>query len=86
MPRNAQTGVVNYAIDETPNNAGKRTNRGFEGLAVGPLGLFSYAMLQSAMLDEGGSNGTINRVLHAYKASASDLRGLARLQLPGLVR
>ncbi len=34
-PRDAATGVVNLA-DDTGNTAGKRTNRGFEGLGVSP--------------------------------------------------
>jgi hypothetical protein len=51
IPRNA-TNVTNYAGD-TGNTAGKRTNRGFEGLAISPDGDYVYAMLQSAMLDEG---------------------------------
>lgn len=62
LPRNAATGVVNHAGD-TGNTAGKRTNRGFEGLAISPDGRTAYAMLQSAMLDEGGSNGTVNRIV-----------------------
>ena len=62
LPRNATTGVVNYASD-AGNDAGKRTNRGFEGLAISPDGKFVYAMLQSAMLDEGGANGTVNRIV-----------------------
>ena len=62
LPRNAATGVVNYANDEG-NTAGKRTNRGFEGLAVSPDGAFVFAMLQSAMLDEGGGNGSIGRIV-----------------------
>jgi hypothetical protein len=62
LPRNAATGVVNHASDEG-NTAGKRTNRGFEGLAISPDGRTVYAMLQSAMLDEGGSNGTVNRIV-----------------------
>jgi hypothetical protein len=62
IPRNLASGVPNYASD-TGNTAGKRTNRGFEGLAVSPDGQYAYAMLQSAMLDEGGSNGTINRIV-----------------------
>jgi hypothetical protein len=64
VPRNA--GVVpnipNYA-DDTGNTAGKRTNRGFEGLAISPDGTFAYAMLQSATLDEGGGNGVCNRIV-----------------------
>ena len=45
------------------NDAGKRTNRGFEGLAISPDGSYVYAMLQSAMLDEGGSGGQCNRIV-----------------------
>ena len=62
IPRNAGTDVANYAGD-AGNTAGKRTNRGFEGLAISPNGQFAYAMLQSAMLDEGGSNGKVNRIV-----------------------
>lgn len=62
IPRNAATGVANFAAD-TGNTAGKRTNRGFEGLAISPDGLFVYAMLQSAMLNEGGGNGVHNRIV-----------------------
>lgn len=62
IPRTAATGVANFAAD-TGNTAGKRTNRGFEGLAISPDGLFVYAMLQSAMLDEGGGNGVHNRIV-----------------------
>lgn len=62
IPRNATTGVENFAAD-TGNTAGKRTNRGFEGLAISPDGLFVFAMLQSAMLNEGGGNGIYNRIV-----------------------
>jgi hypothetical protein len=62
LPRNAATGVVNHAGD-AGNDAGKRSNRGFEGLAISPDGRTVYAMLQSAMLDEGGSGGTWNRIV-----------------------
>jgi hypothetical protein len=62
LPRNAGTGVVNHASDEG-NTAGKRTNRGFEGLAISPDGRTVFAMLQSAMLDEGGGNGAVNRIV-----------------------
>jgi len=62
IPRNSGTDVPNYASD-TGNTAGKRSNRGFEGLAVSPDGQYAFAMLQSAMLDEGGSNGTVNRIV-----------------------
>jgi hypothetical protein len=62
IPRNAGTGTPNFAGD-TGNTAGKRTNRGFEGLAISPNGNHLYAMLQSAMLDEGGGNGRCNRIV-----------------------
>jgi hypothetical protein len=61
-PRNATTGVVNFASD-VGNDAGKRSNRGFEGLAISPDGRTLYAMLQSAMLDEGGGGGVFNRIV-----------------------
>jgi hypothetical protein len=61
VPRNA-VGDPNFAND-TGNTAGKRTNRGFEGLAISPDGSFAFAMLQSAMLDEGAGNGVFNRIV-----------------------
>jgi len=61
VPRNAAN-VPNFA-DDTGNTKGKRTNRGFEGLAISPDGAFLYAILQSAMLDEGGGNGRCNRIV-----------------------
>ncbi|MFY7865223.1 esterase-like activity of phytase family protein [Roseateles sp.] len=62
IPRDSGTGVANFAND-SGNNAGKRLNRGFEGLAISPDGKYAFAMLQSAMLDEGGSNGSVNRIV-----------------------
>lgn len=62
IPRNAASGVANFAGD-IGNTAGKRTNRGFEGLAISPDGNYAYAMLQSAMLDEGAGDGKINRIV-----------------------
>jgi len=53
---------VNHSSD-AGNDAGKRTNRGFEGLAISPTGLYVFAMLQSATLDEGGGNGAVNRIV-----------------------
>lgn len=62
IPRNS-TGTPNYASD-TGNTAGRRSNRGFEGLAVSPDGRYAFAMLQSAMLDEGGSGeGRFTRIV-----------------------
>ncbi len=64
LPRNSTTNVANYAGD-TGNDAGKRNNRGFEGLAISPDGKFAFAMLQSPMLDEGGltGTGTVSRIV-----------------------
>jgi len=91
LPRNAASSVVNHAGD-TGNTAGKRTNRGFEGLAISPDGRTVYAMLQSAMLDEGAANGIYNRIVafdtrtarakaqYAYKMEGSSQgRGISAL-------
>jgi hypothetical protein len=50
---------------------GRRTNRGFEGLAISPDGAFVYAMLQSAMVDEGGGNGFCNRIVKFNTATGT---------------
>lgn len=64
VPRDSVSNVPSYAGDPATNPAGKRTNRGFEGLAVTPDGSFAYAMLQSPMLDEGGGqNGLYTRIV-----------------------
>ena len=90
IPRSA-TGVPNFAGD-AGNTQGKRTNRGFEGLAVSADGRFAYAMLQSAMLDEGAGSGIYNRIVkfdtrtglalaqYAYKMDGSSQgRGISAL-------
>ena len=61
IPRSAG-GTANFA-DDTGNTLGKRTNRGFEGLAISPDGRYAFAMLQSAMLNEGGGGGVFNRIV-----------------------
>src|SRR5262249_24831652 len=64
IPRN-DSNVPNFA-DDTGNTKGKRGNRGFEGLAISPDGAVAYAMLQSAMIDEGGllsTPGVCNRIV-----------------------
>ena len=76
VPRNAVSGVANFAGD-TGNTAGKRTNRGFEGLAISPDGKYTFAMLQSAMLDEGGGNGTLNRIVKFDNATGKDVEQYA---------
>jgi hypothetical protein len=62
LPRDAASGAVNHASDDG-NDAGKRSNRGFEALAISPDGRYAHAMLQSAMLDEGGDDGLVNRIV-----------------------
>lgn len=69
-PRDGTTGTPNYAGD-TGNTAGKRTNRGFEGLAVSPDGQYTFAMLQSAMLDEGGGSGVYDRIVKFDNATGT---------------
>lgn len=91
LPRDATSGVVNHAGD-SGNTAGKRANRGFEGLAISPDGRHAFAMLQSAMLDEGAGSGVYNRIVkfdtgtgralaqYAYRMAASSQgRGISAL-------
>lgn len=61
-PANIQPNGPNFAGD-AGNTAGMRSNRGFEGLAITPDGKYAFAMLQSAMLNEGTSNGTFARIV-----------------------
>ena len=90
IPRNA-VGTPNFASD-AGNTLGKRTNRGFEGLAISPDGRYAFAMLQSATLGEGGSSGVYNRIVkfdtntglsvgqYAYKMDGSgNGRGISSL-------
>lgn len=89
LPRDAD-GALDFA--GSGNATGRRANRGFEGLAVSPDGRFAYAALQSAMVDEGGENGTCLRVVkfdvasgqavgqYAYRLDASSQgRGVSAL-------
>lgn len=61
----------------TANTAGRRSNRGFEGLAISPDGTKVYAMLQSSMVDEGGADGVMNRIVEFDAASGAANRQLA---------
>ncbi len=80
VPRSA-LGVPNFASD-TGNTLGKRTNRGFEGLAITPDGAYVYAMLQSAMLDEGGGSGVCNRIVK-FDTSTGTAVGQYAYQMDG---
>ena len=90
IPRNGAN-VANFASD-VGNVAGMRSNRGFEGLAIAPDGKYAFAMLQSAMLDEGGGGGVFVRIVkfdlatgqavaqYAYQmAGSSQGRGISAL-------
>jgi len=78
--RDSVTGIPNFAADPTTNPAGKRTNRGFEGLAISPDGKFAYAMLQSPMLDEGGGvNGRFSRIVKFDTATGNAVAQYAYL-------
>ena len=71
VSRNTSTGPC-FGNTDASNNAGKRSNRGREGLAISPDGQFAYgSMLQSAMLDEGGGNGTVKRIVKYDLASGT---------------
>jgi hypothetical protein len=80
------------ALPEDKVATGRRTNRGFEGLAISPDGAYAYAMLQSAMVNEGAGNGVCNRIVkfdtetgtavaqYAYKMEGSSQgRGISAL-------
>jgi hypothetical protein len=64
-PDNIKPTVAGGGLNHDPdaNTAGRRINRGFEGLAISPDGNFAYAMLQSAMVNEGGASGVYNRIV-----------------------
>jgi hypothetical protein len=81
IPRNSGTNTPNHAGD-AGNTAGKRTNRGFEGLAISPDGDYAYAMLQSAMLDEGGGSGVCNRIVK-FDTETGDPVGQYAYQMEG---
>lgn len=79
IPRDGATNTPNFAGD-AGNTAGKRSNRGFEGLAISPDGRFAYAMLQSAMLDEGGQgNGRFARIVQFDTATGEAVAQFAYL-------
>lgn len=78
VPRSAAN-VPNYASD-AGNTLGKRTNRGFEGLAISPDGQFAYAQLQSATLGEGGGNGNSSRIVKFDTATGNAVAQYAYFQ------
>lgn len=92
-PENLKPKLADGSYNFDGNGAtGRRANRGFEGLAISPDGAHAYAMLQSAMVDEGGSGGFCNRIVqfdtatggavaqYAYKMdAASQGRGISAL-------
>jgi len=71
IPRDSVTNVPSFGVDPAANKAGKRNNRGYEGLAISPDGQYTFAMLQSAMLDEGGGSGKLNRIVKFDNATGT---------------
>ena len=71
IPRNSITDIPSFGADPAANPAGKRNNRGYEGLAISPDGMYTFAMLQSAMLDEGGGSGKLNRIVKFDNATGT---------------
>jgi hypothetical protein len=51
------------ALEAANNTTGRTTNRGMEGLAISPDGKTLVAMMQSSLTQDGGLNGTNDRVL-----------------------
>ncbi len=51
------------AYEAANNSVGRTTNRGLEGLALSPDGKTLVAMMQSSLTQDGGLNGTNDRVL-----------------------
>ena len=76
IPRNAGTGTPNFCRRHRQHRR-QAHQPGFEGLAVSPDGNYAYAVLQSAMLDEGGGSGSINRIVK-FDTSNRSGRGAVR--------
>ncbi|KAG8956580.1 hypothetical protein FRC04_000058 [Tulasnella sp. 424] len=53
-------GAVNFTSETNPDS-GRAPNQGFEGLAASPDGHKLYAMLQSATMQDGGTDSTTSR-------------------------
>jgi hypothetical protein len=60
--------TINYGAVPVPANvgdpaltAGRELNRGYEGLAISPDGLYAYAMLQNGTITDGYNTGTSTR-------------------------
>ncbi len=81
IPRSSGTSVPNFG-GNAGNDAGKSSNRGFEGLAISPDGKFAYAMLQSGMLDEGAGTGIFARIVK-YDIASGTAVGQYAYQMQG---
>ena len=92
-------GVESFASNNPPKGtpgpkpanpeSGRQNNQGLEGLAIGPDGKHLYALLQSALIQDGGNGGSsptrFNTRLLAYDISdpaAPKLTGEYVVQLP----
>lgn len=65
-------GTVNFTSIVNPDT-GRSANQGLEGLTASPSGDKLYALMQSALMQEGGGNKTINQYARFFKWDVSDL-------------
>jgi hypothetical protein len=65
-------GTVNFNSLVNPDT-GRSSNEGLEGLTASASGDKLYALMQSALMQEGGGNKTINQYARFFKWDVSDL-------------
>jgi Esterase-like activity of phytase len=65
-------GTVNFNSLVNPDT-GRSSNQGLEGLTASASGDKLYALMQSALMQEGGGNKTINRYARFFKWDVSNL-------------
>jgi hypothetical protein len=70
-------GTVNFNSLVNPDT-GRAPNQGLEGLTASPSGDKLYALMQSALMQEGGGNKTINQYARFFKW---DVENLNRIKL-----
>jgi len=62
FPRNPTTGEIDFR-ESADRTEGREDNRGFEGIALSPDGKTLYAILQSALTQDGGKDAGATRLL-----------------------